>query len=120
MLGDDVGLAERGTAALVAVERDRRAAEDHTGVDRQVVLAPQRLVERRQDARRLVDGAAADIGAEDLRGMRRLPRGHKPPAAGAAAGDDGRARIAGAVLEADGDVRPGGGLDEVAPGQREG
>ena len=64
----------------------------------------QRLAKGVEDAGGLEDRAVADVRPEDLRRVRRLPGHGERPGRGPAAADDRGPRVAGAVLEADGDV----------------
>ena len=71
--------------------------------------------ERVEDAGRLEDRPVTDIGPEDLRRMRRLARDRQRPCRRAAAPNDRRFRVAGPVLEPDGNVHALGGSDERRP-----
>ena len=90
--------------AVRHVELGVRAADDERRIERQVRLPGQRLPERVEDAGSLEDGAVADVGAEDLRRVRRLAGDRQRPRRRPAAADDRRSRIARAVLEPDGDL----------------
>ncbi len=94
------------------VELGLRAADDERGIEGQVRLPRQRLAKDVEDAGGLEDRAVADVGAEDLRRVGGLPGDRQRPGRRAAAADDGRSRIAGAVLEADRDVDALRGRDE--------
>ena len=113
--GDDVVLAEGRAAGLRDVEIDFRAADHQRRVEREVRLPGQRDAERLEDARRLEDRAVADVGPEDLRRVRRLARDRQRPCRRAAAPNHRRLRVAGSVLEPDGNVRALGGSDERRP-----
>ena len=73
-----------------------------------------RIVEGGEDAPRFVDGAAAHFRSEDLRRMRRMTGGAQRPARRATSRHHRRARITGAVLEADRDVGP---VRRLVPGR---
>ena len=114
-LGDDVVLAERRAARLHRVEVGLRATDHERGIERQVRLASQRLAKGVEDPRGLENRAVADIGAEDLRRVGRLAGDREGPGRGSATSDDGAPRIAGAILEADGDIDAFRRLDERRP-----
>ena len=110
--GNDVVLAERRSARLHRVELGLRAPDHERGIERQVRLPGQRLAKGVEDSRGLEDRAVADVGAEDLRRVRRLAGDRQGPGRRPATADDGAPRIAGAVLEADGDIDAFRRLDE--------
>ncbi len=71
--------------------------------------------ERVEDARRLEDRTVADVGPEDLRRVRRLAGDGQRPRRRAAASNHRGLRVAGSVLEPDGNVHAFGRSDERRP-----
>src|SRR5690606_37644167 len=107
-LRNHVRLAVRRAAALVEVDLDVRAAQDHAWVERQILLAPDLFVEAVQDPRGLEDRARANAWAEDPRRVRATARDPEPPVARASTRDHCvfRRAIGRAALEAERDVAP--------------